>query len=64
LKPESAAISAILALMSDFIRSIKSIRKLGFDDRLEKIFRYYFSYCKAGFNSEKIDVVQKIIKID
>jgi len=49
---------------NDFIRSIKSIRKLGFDDRLEKIFRYYFSYCKAGFNSEKIDVVQKIIKID
>jgi len=49
---------------NDFIRSIKSIRKLGFDDRLEKIFRYYFSYCKAGFNSKKIDVVQKIIKID
>jgi cyclopropane-fatty-acyl-phospholipid synthase len=46
----------------DFINSIKSIRDLGFDSKLERIFRYYFSYCKAGFNSEKIDVVQKIIK--
>ena len=47
----------------DFVKSIEAIRNLGFDDRLERIFRYYFSYCKAGFNSEKIDVVQKIIKI-
>ena len=46
----------------DFINSIKSIRQLGFDHRLERLFKYYFSYCKAGFNSKKIDVVQKIIK--
>ena len=47
----------------DFDRSISLIRDLGFDSKLERIFRYYFSYCKAGFQSKKIDVVQKIIKL-
>ena len=47
----------------EFLNSLSSIKKLGFDIKLERIFKYYFSYCKAGFNSEKIDVAQKIIKI-
>ena len=46
----------------DFVNSISLIRNLGFDSKLERIFKYYFSYCKAGFSSKKIDVVQKIIK--
>ena len=46
----------------DFVNSISLIRNLGFDNKLERIFKYYFSYCKAGFSSKKIDVVQKIIK--
>ena len=55
-------IKLIMSECEDFIKSIKPIRDLGFDSKLERIFRYYFSYCRAGFNSEKIDVVQKIIK--
>ena len=47
----------------EFLNSLSAIKKLGFDIKLERIFKYYFSYCKAGFNSEKIDVAQKIIKI-
>ena len=47
----------------DFVNSISLIRNLGFDNKLERIFKYYFSYCKAGFSSKKIDVVQKIIKL-
>ena len=47
----------------EFLNSLSSIKKLGFDIKLERIFKYYFSYCKAGFNSEKIDVAQKIIKL-
>ena len=47
----------------EFLNSLSSIKKLGFDTKLERIFKYYFSYCKAGFNSEKIDVAQKIIKL-
>ena len=47
----------------EFLNSLSSIKKLGFDVKLERIFKYYFSYCKAGFNSERIDVAQKIIKL-
>ena len=47
----------------EFLNSLPYIKKLGFDNKLERIFKYYFSYCKAGFNSEKIDVAQKIIKL-
>jgi cyclopropane-fatty-acyl-phospholipid synthase len=48
----------------EFLNSLSSIKKLGFDTKLERIFKYYFSYCKAGFSSEKIDVAQKIIKLN
>ena len=47
----------------EFLNSLSAIKKLGFDIKLERIFKYYFSYCKAGFNSERIDVAQKIIKL-
>ena len=47
----------------EFLNSLSSIKKLGFDIKIERIFKYYFSYCKAGFNSERIDVAQKIIKL-
>ena len=47
----------------EFLNSLSSIKELGFDIKLERIFKYYFSYCKAGFNSERIDVAQKIIKL-
>tara|TARA_B100001057_G_scaffold453496_1_gene498356 strand:+ start:2372 stop:3541 length:1170 start_codon:yes stop_codon:yes gene_type:complete len=46
----------------EFLNSLSSIKKLGFDIKLERIFKYYFSYCRAGFSSKKIDVAQKIIK--
>ncbi len=47
----------------EFLNSLSSIKDLGFDIKFERIFKYYFSYCKAGFTSEKIDVAQKIIKM-
>ncbi len=47
----------------EFLNSLSAIKKLGFDIKLERIFKYYFSYCKAGFNSKRIDVAQKIIKL-
>ena len=48
----------------EFLNSLSAIKKLGFDIKLGRIFKYYFSYCKAGFNSERIDVAQKIIKLN
>ena len=34
------------------------IRKLGFDDRFRRMWRYYLAYCEAGFRTERTDVIQ------
>ncbi|HKP80317.1 MAG TPA: cyclopropane-fatty-acyl-phospholipid synthase family protein [Phenylobacterium sp.] len=34
------------------------IRRLGFDERFRKLWRFYLSYCEAGFRTERTDVVQ------
>ncbi|WP_293463018.1 cyclopropane-fatty-acyl-phospholipid synthase family protein [Phenylobacterium sp.] len=34
------------------------ITRLGFDERFRKLWRFYLSYCEAGFRTERTDVVQ------
>ena len=34
------------------------IRKLGFDERFRRLWRFYLSYCEAGFRTERTNVVQ------
>ncbi len=34
------------------------IAELGFDDRFRKLWRFYLSYCEAGFRTERTNVVQ------
>ncbi|MFC3070092.1 SAM-dependent methyltransferase [Phenylobacterium soli] len=34
------------------------IRSLGFDERFRRLWRFYLSYCEAGFRSERTGVVQ------
>ena len=34
------------------------IRHLGFDERFRRLWRFYLSYCEAGFTTERTDVVQ------
>ena len=34
------------------------IRKLGFDERFRRLWRFYLSYCEAGFRTARTDVVQ------
>jgi len=34
------------------------IRGLGFDERFRKLWRFYLSYCEAGFRTRRTDVVQ------
>jgi cyclopropane-fatty-acyl-phospholipid synthase len=36
----------------------EDIRRLGFDERFRKLWRFYLSYCEAGFRTERTDVVQ------
>jgi cyclopropane-fatty-acyl-phospholipid synthase len=34
------------------------IRRLGFDERFRKLWRFYLSYCEAGFRTQRTNVVQ------
>jgi cyclopropane-fatty-acyl-phospholipid synthase len=36
----------------------KDIRPLGFDERFRKLWKFYLSYCEAGFRTERTNVVQ------
>ena len=35
-----------------------SLKKLGFDDRFERLWNFYLCYCEAGFRVGSIDVGQ------
>ncbi|MEL7028273.1 MAG: cyclopropane-fatty-acyl-phospholipid synthase family protein, partial [Pseudomonadota bacterium] len=41
-----------------FVSAWDDIRTLGFDERFNKLWRYYLSYCEAGFRAGTIDVTQ------
>lgn len=41
-----------------FNQNPERIKSLGFDDRFIRLWNYYFSYCKAGFRSGPLDVIQ------
>ncbi|MES1202628.1 MAG: cyclopropane-fatty-acyl-phospholipid synthase family protein [Pseudomonadota bacterium] len=36
----------------------EEIRTLGFDERFKRLWRFYLSYCEAGFRTARTDVVQ------
>lgn len=37
---------------------LPEVRALGYDERFIRMWRYYLSYCEAGFRDERIDVMQ------
>ncbi|MEE4379331.1 MAG: cyclopropane-fatty-acyl-phospholipid synthase family protein [Candidatus Competibacteraceae bacterium] len=41
-----------------FVQHLDDIKALGYDDRFIRMWRYYLSYCEAGFVDERIDVMQ------
>lgn len=41
-----------------FEAALPQVRELGFDERFVRMWRYYLSYCKAGFDAGTIDVMQ------
>jgi len=45
-----------------FQENWQEIETLGFDARFERMWRYYLSYCEAGFDSGQIDVGQFVIE--
>ena len=45
-----------------FVDAWPDIRKLGFDERFRRMWRYYLAYCEAGFDAGRIDVAQFVIE--
>lgn len=41
-----------------FLAAWDDIREMGFDEKFKKLWRYYLSYCEAGFRAGSIDVAQ------
>ena len=46
----------------NFVQSIKQVEALGFDETFQRKWRYYFSYCIAGFANQLIDVQHIVIQ--
>lgn len=40
----------------NFVKSLGEVKDLGFDESFQRKWRYYFSYCIAGFSNQMIDV--------
>ena len=43
---------------ASFETAWEDIRTLGFDERFRRLWRFYLSYCEAGFRTERTNVVQ------
>lgn len=41
-----------------FEEALPRVRALGFDERFIRMWRYYFAYCRTGFDHRSIDVMQ------
>ena len=41
-----------------FARQSEQLLELGYDQRFQRIWRYYLDYCRVGFESQSTDVVQ------
>jgi len=43
---------------NSFNQAIPKLKTLGYDKRFQRMWLYYLGYCQAGFEEERIDVVQ------
>ena len=41
-----------------FHKNLNDINLLGFDDRFQRTWEFYFGYCEAGFRADSISVMQ------
>ena len=46
----------------NFVKSSEEVEALGFDEKFQRKWRYYFSYCIAGFANNLIDVQHIVIQ--
>ena len=50
--------STLAAWSERFEAAWDDIRTLGFDERFRRLWRFYLSYCEAGFRAERTNVIQ------
>ena len=48
----------LVAWLERFDRVSDRVRHLGFDERFQRLWRYYLAYCIAGFSTGRTDVLQ------
>ncbi len=48
----------LAAWLERFDRVSEKIREMGFDERFQRMWRYYLAYCIAGFSTGRTDVLQ------
>ena len=51
----------LLAWRERFENALPEIKKMGFDDRFCRTWKYYLSYCEAGFRSKRTNVHQILL---
>jgi cyclopropane fatty-acyl-phospholipid synthase-like methyltransferase len=56
--PELKAAPALAAWHRSFEAAWNEIWPLGFHERFRKLWKFYLSYCEAGFRTGRTDVVQ------
>ena len=44
-----------------FLKSDHEVERMGFDEKFRRMWKYYLSYCEAGFRSGRIDLAQVLI---
>lgn len=45
-----------------FVQRIDDVKKLGFDEKFIRTWRFYFKYCQGGFEAQKIGVSQFLLE--
>ncbi|EQC50723.1 cyclopropane-fatty-acyl-phospholipid synthase [Bacteriovorax sp. DB6_IX] len=45
-----------------FVQKIDDVKKLGFDEKFIRTWRFYFKYCQGGFEAQKIGVSQFLLE--
>ncbi len=48
----------LAAWSARFEQALPEVKRLGFDDRFVRMWRYYLAYCRTGFSHGNIDVMQ------
>jgi cyclopropane-fatty-acyl-phospholipid synthase len=47
---------------NSFAAHSAELTKMGYDQRFQRLWRYYLAYCEAGFRTGRIDLMQILLR--